>query len=459
MHLLRFHLHRSTVQVLAGSVLGLLLFITGVAAGFIQMPEDPVWAAARYAGVCLAVLFLSASVRVHFLWASLTGGPIASTGGTSTVRLWPYQAAWGLGLCVACLVAVLAVAVGSHASRLRGASMGYDPSELMAVPLRFPPQEEAGDSHYPMLQIMRTELASLLGMARVEAVDMPPWRFEGFAFLDVDDGSTGLVMKASAGFLPLIGVARMTGRGFLEAEERSARVAVIQEPNADAQSFWKTKFDVVGELRGLKLGTHAPHERAVTVLPIGGNSPFGGSSWTDIDLVFKTAWDIDRHKVSEAVAKFRRMFPEVAVGEPIAIDDIYALAQRPVHRLARLLMAASVVGAFLILTITATVAATSLQAQRRELAIRSALGASSSVLLRTLVGNISPWMLLAGLAATGAALASEHLVGAYVVDWTPLEAVRVVGLVVIILATALSIISGLFAKGLRNQALSTELTP
>lgn len=459
MHLLRLHLRRSAMQVLAGAALGLFLFVAGVATGFIQTPEDPAWTAARYAGVCLAVLLLSASVRSHFLLASVKAGAIASTSGTSTVSLWPYLGAWALGLCVACLVAVLTVAVGSHASRLSETSVGYDPDGLMTVPLRFPPKAENGDGHYPILQRMRTELASLLGMARVEAADMPPWRFEGFAFLDVDDGSTGLLMKVSAGFLPLIGVAQMTGRGFLEAEERSAQAAVIQEPNADAQSFWKTKFDVIGELRGLKLGTQAPHERAVAVLPIGGNSLFGSQPWTNVDLVFKSAWDIDRRKVSEAVAKLRRMFPEVAVGEPIAVDEIYALAQRPVHRLTRLLMAASIVGGFLILTITATAAATLLQAQRRELAIRSALGATSPLLVRTLVRNITPWMMLAGVAAIVTALASERLIGAYVVGWTPLETVRVVGLITVILSLALSGIAALFASGLRNQALNAELAP
>jgi hypothetical protein len=401
---------RTATAVASAGLLAAVLFETLVAAGFVQSPVDRIGALGMFLALVGIAAGASAALRAVSSLAGLRGANPSASGSRITSSTWPYLIAWATGLGLAMLVSSLAVSLLWFAQRLDRIDPGFQAAGLHAVSIRPVDPEPDAVASYRQLQPARAGLAEALDLPKIEAACVPPWRLAGHAFLDDDDGSTGLVMPVTAGFLELIGARLARGAHFPEGSERDAQRVLIQTGGDSEREPWHRVHTVLGETEGLLVGTYAPEPRSILFRPI------GDLACDDIDLVYRSP-RLSTSETRRRMDELHQRMPQFAWSEPQAVDALYRDARSGVRRLSGLMLGVSAVGLMLMLVLSATLAAALEAVQRRETAVRMALGASSVRMARRAVLRSLLWCTPAAVAALLSLAAVNGLMRAYVLGW------------------------------------------
>ncbi len=401
---------KTCIPVAASGVLAAVLCAALVAGGAVQPPDAPVLTLGGYAVLVAGTALASAALRAGASWWALRAPGGTSGGARITTPIWPYLLAWAVGLYLAMLVSALAASVIWFTQRLDRIDPGFQADGLYAVSVR---RAGAADGTADdIVQRARAGLADAFGVTAVEAACVPPWRFSGFSFLDEDDGSTGLVMPVTAGFLQLIGARMAHGSPFPPGSDRDSHLALIQVQRSEEREQWRRVYSVLGETQGLRVGAYAPSLRSILFRPM------AALDCEDVELVFRhPGWSLPER--IRGMAELRQRMPALAWSDPTSVLQVYRQARSGVRQLSRLLVAVSAVGLMLMFALSGTLVVALAAAQRRETAVRMALGASygriaSGVMLRSLA-----WCVPAVLAAAASLFAAHGLMKAFLLDWLP----------------------------------------
>jgi putative ABC transport system permease protein len=228
----------------------------------------------------------------------------------------------------------------------------------------------------------------------------------------------------TADFFPVLGVAPLLGRAFTREQEADgrARVAVI------SYGLWQRRFGSAADVIGRSIPGQLGDLEIVGVMPPGFAYPVGAVRPTDVWIpsVFRPEERVrgndfayrlevigrlrDGMSMAAARARMDRITADLAAETPRWFEDRVASVERLDDHLTRgvrtwLLLLLAAVGCVLLIACVnlANLMLVRASARRRELAIRSALGASRSDLARILL--IEALVLSLGGTALGVALA------------------------------------------------------
>lgn len=397
--------------VIAAAALGLLLHVTLIHIGVFGSGAASGPVPAGYPVLAASAALLACILRsVISLGAFREGGGVGQVGSNFSARLWPFLAVWAFGFFIGSFALVMTLALSTHSARQAELQLGFQAEGLFAIPVRFATPPNSAEQFLADVNRARAAISRVLPQARTAAACTPPWRFEGFGFLENDDGSTGLMMPVSDGFLGLVGADLRGGRDLVEGDMSSTQIAIAQTGSADELRLWKARHSVVGQVASLRVGTLDPKLRSVLFQPLAQHT------CQDFDLAFRLP-SVKASQLLQASQAVQLDLAGVAVGLAHPVQDVYRNAHGPVNRLRDLFAAAALVGFGLTLLLTAVVWSALLAAQRREIAIRAALGAAPARLVRHMLQTVLRWAAPVVLAVLLTNIAVQQILSAYIVNW------------------------------------------
>jgi len=412
-------------RVLWPAVLAAVAYCAAVQIGWFRPADAAVLLVRDYLGLVALVGLGCVWLRQHLLAGSLKGSAGSMLTTQFTARIWPYLAVWAGGFLLAAFALCMALALGVHVRRQQQIDVGFERSGLWVIPVRLPQKPDAAAPVQADFARARNALQLARPGLQIAAACDPPWRFEGFAFLDHDDGSTALGMPITDGFLPMLGVIE-DGRDLRPDEALSNRAALSLGFLPGEIAVFERLHDFVGRVGALRLGVFDPRPRKVLF------QPFAPALCQQFDLLLRG----ERLSAAE-LARLRNLvpgvYPDAAIGEPQAVTQIYRQALAPVDRLYALFAGAGLSGMLLCYALSAVVWAALFAALRREWAIRAALGASPWRLLRHTLWRVLAWALPSVVLLVLIGSAAQRGLGAWILGWQPLSVPAMLALTLLLL--------------------------
>ncbi|HEV2198080.1 MAG TPA: ABC transporter permease [Candidatus Acidoferrum sp.] len=242
------------------------------------------------------------------------------------------------------------------------------------------------------------------------------------------------VVNASASLFFMLGTPPQLGRAFLPEEDRFGAPKVVLL----SDSFWKSKFGADPKILGRTIQLDAVPYQVVGVMPADFNSPPFSATQMWIPLALRPeAYTADRG------GKYLNMLGRLAPG--VTLETANAMLATVGHRLAAqhpdeypeatgwhfsiepmlaertkdvrkwLLLAFGAVVCVLLIACTNVSGLLLVRAsvRRRELAVRSALGASSGRLVRQILTETALFVVMGCVAGVGLAITLLHLINTY----------------------------------------------
>jgi predicted permease len=239
---------------------------------------------------------------------------------------------------------------------------------------------------------------------------MAAFRPQGFTLTGGAEPERIIGARVSADLFPLLGVAPALGRAFLPEEDQlgGSRAVIL------SHGLWQRRFDSDATLIGKSLALDGENFTVVGVMPPGfqfppqslqnelwANVPFDANDlnrrgWRPVGVIARLKSGVNLDQANAELKAIAGRFP--ASG---AVPSAYAvsLQEQVVGRVRRALLVMFGAVSFVLLIACANVANLSLSqaaARQRELAIRAAVGASRSRLIRQLFVESLPLALLGG---------------------------------------------------------------
>ncbi|MGD9582400.1 MAG: hypothetical protein AB7V26_01840 [Lysobacterales bacterium] len=412
-------------RVLLPALLAAIAYLIAMWSGWVGPPDSAAGLIGDYLGLVAVVALGAVGLRLRLLSSSLAASPGSMLSSQFSGRIWPYLAVWAGGFLLASFAMCMAVALGAHLRRQQQIDVGFQRSGLWVIPVRLARQPDVAAPVQSDFARARNALQLAWPGLPVAAACDPPWRFEGFTFLDHDDGSTALGMPISDGFLPMLGVLE-NGRDLRPDEALSSRAALSLGLLPSEIAVFERLHDFVGRVGALRLGVFDPRPRKVLF------QPFAPARCQQFDLVLR-----DEHLSAAGLARLRNLvsgvYPDAAIGEPRAVVELYRQALAPLDRLYALFAGAGLSGVLLCYALSAVVWAALLAALRRDWAIRAALGASPWRLLWHTLRRVLAWALPSTILLVLLAGAVQRGLGAWILGWQPLPVAVMFALALLLL--------------------------
>jgi len=414
--------------------------------------------------VTLAAVVLFGVVPALIASSGDLGSPLrydARAGSETRARRRMRQALVASQVALALVMLAGAGLLGRSLDRLQGIALGYDPEHLSMLSLAFPPSvynDPTGKFDQARVNAVADALTpayrAIPGVTAVTPALVPPFFGTGVFVARLDlEGQTPEEMKANS-FFPIeaggaeyfrvYGIPILRGRGFTNGDDdKSELVAVVSEAAAKRiwpdenpigkrvriwnpdSTKWRTVVGVAGDI----------HYRTLRESTAEVYLPWKQSYWQGY---FAIRTNTDLANVLPALRRATaETNPLVTLWKADAMDDLLAqpLAQ---PRLSATLLAGF---AFVSLLLAAIglygVMASSVRASRRELGVRSALGASPGRLRRGVLGEA---LLVTGVGAfvgLAAALASSRLLASLLYEVSPADPVVMIGAAAVLVVVAL----------------------
>lgn len=397
----------SRIQLCAAAAAVLAFLLTVNIAGIAFAPDAWVPMTSAFLVLVAAQIGFATMSLQRNSRRAMVGSARSTEGLAFSGSMRPYFMMWALGLAVSGAGFALSLQMASHVRSLQSADPGYDPENLWVVAARMEgdlsPEEVLG--RYATIEQQTREVSSFQGVA---IACLPPWRFDGFSMLDIDDGSTGLSVSVSRDFFRTIGVRKYTGE-LLNPSVSTGSIALQASSSEEAASYGSL-FSVIGHSEGVLVGTRSLAKRTIVYLPLGSQRCDG------FDLIVKAPAS-DLKLLSRLVRSLRASFQDTAFDEPVQVQQLFADARAPMLRIANLLLVACGVALILQVALSMALIVTMFAAQRREVAIRIAMGLTLPSLAIYLTGRLGVWAVPAVLLGSVIAHSGSGLFNAIIVDW------------------------------------------
>ena len=375
-------------------------------------------------GACCAVLLWMATLGTAPAWANrklnpAQAGDLASRGQTRAVRLGPFVLAEIAAAVVVMVAAGLMVRTFAH---LQAIDRGFRPANLAVVPLMIP-EDRYPDalSRVALYRDLVARIEALPGVVSATSLHMLPGTghgglsarnvFEGQTTEEARNDPYGTFDPVMPTYFQTLGVPIREGRAFTEADSRdAARVAIVSE--SVAERYWPGESGV-----GKRLKFDSDSSEWITVVGVAGETRYRELTrpwltvyfpadqffyYRPISIVVRSAASATAIVPSVRTA-IREREPGAAIHAVETMDSILA------NRLARERTTFAVMSLFAAITLVLAIVGVygtlsyDVGQRRRELAVRSALGASPVRLFRGVMQRSAG--LGAGGAVVGLALA------------------------------------------------------
>ena len=407
-----------------GGILGMFVARTGIAAwrafgpsGFPRAGEIVLdghvltFAIALSAAVTLVCGAVPAGMAVHHVADAIRGASRSVTGSRRDGRVRRVFVVVQIGGA-----AVLLVCMGLAArafSRLEQADPGFTPDHALTVQLSLPPARYAErEAILRLYDALRIQLSGVQGVRSAGAVSLLP--LSGLlssidiAFPDrpappPDEVPQAHYRIASAGYFSAAGIGIIDGRAFTEGDHlRGAPVAIVSR--SLAERHWPRER-AVGKYLQVVQGSPAPPLQVVGVVKDVKQFTVDGAATADLyvlleqvpasqvsALVARMYWvirtDVDpRRLVADVRRAVRAVDAEIAASSVRSLDEVLAASLGGRRAGVWLLEAFGQIAMLLAAVGVYAVTAFAADARRREMAIRSAFGASERDLISLVVAT------------------------------------------------------------------------
>lgn len=408
--------------------------------------ELPTPSLALTCALCLAAVWF-ARCMLAAVWQR---GPLnaSAASAASTVRLWPYLLAWSA--CLAVIVASLGVALSieRHLRHVESLKLGYEPRGLHVVGITVG-KDVQGDADLGDLQMAVLSAARATASAHpTTLICNPPWDYDDTRALgdSMGPGGANVLIGAGPDVLDVLKLARRQGRDFALADMGGVRRSINQYTAGAAPGVFERKFIAVGEIGDLHLGSLLPALRTLSIVPI---STIGCNEFS----VLVRLRDADARVSRELADGLRQRFPRLAVQDAVEAYDDILRDRAPLYRLLHVAGLGGIVGIVLLVALGGAFVAAYFSAQRRELAIRQALGESPLQASIAVIKRLSRWSLASIAAALLGYLFAISAFRSLVVDF------HGVGIVALTLGGAAIAVAGVLGMALfvRQRASTLPL--
>lgn len=291
--------------------------------------------------------------------------------------------------------------------KLVGVDLGFDPSNLLVVPVGFPPRENASADAYRQFYSATLERLRTMSGVRAAALSngVPPFGVMSSALeipgIAVRPQSLAMVVFCSDGFIGTIGVPLVRGRELSALDvQQLHHVAVVNETLAkkhfgDREPLGRTirlprlstlpvpvpdpTFEIVGVVRDVS--NAGPREAPAPQVLI----PFGFRGPTGLMFVLRTS--IDPHSLVSGVReRIQAIDRQAAIIEPTTLEEGMRRAFYARPRFSLLILGIFACTGILLLAFGIYgVLAYTVSEQTREIAIRMALGGERGYVIRIVV--------------------------------------------------------------------------
>lgn len=328
------------------------------------------------------------------------------TGDRCSAPLAPYLALWTFGLSLALLFATLGGAACWGLWRDLSLQLGYQPRGLVSVSFRLEPEAStasAGAGRWP-LQRQILQAAQELGYSKSTLLCPAPWEFSSHADILGDDHHVGLLLGAGPNFLATLQVLNVSGRDFTTADMTQSGSRIEQGDDLTLQQMSAMGGERIARIHGLLLGAASPQLRHFSA------SPISQIECDDFSLLLRGGAPHDQ-ALAQLTESLRKRFPSLAVSPAQEVNESIWRARLPAIQLATLLGLTALLAAALQLVFASALAVAFFESNRRELAIRLALGLSPAAATRALLSRLARWSAPAiALTSLTVGLLDSHLV-------------------------------------------------
>lgn len=362
--------------------------------------------------------------------------------------------AWVLGIVLSSVAAASALSVHRHVQALEAAPLGMNLEGVWVVPVRFPKDlaanaGEVAESVGAMISRLESTYPSMIAGATC----LPPWRFDGFAFIEGGDEDTGLTSLISDGVLRILDVQSGELPGFQLGPGANPKAMVLQARTDQERQTYRRFFNVEREVAGVRVGTYSPVIRTITFRPL------GSLPCQDMDLVFRADFGatIDTAAIQGMVS---RGFPSSAVGSAKRVADIYSESRAHITELRTMLGALLVVAIALQAALTIALAINLAATRAKSLAVRFALGCTARRAATELLLSVAPWAAVATVLVLLGVAALDRILASAVVDWTGMSALGagfiVIGLTMLSAAALILPVLDIHSRGGAVRLLGSQ---
>ena len=424
-------LTESMILALAGGVLGIGLAVLGIKGTAATVPLEVQQYIPGFGAIVLDVRAMAVAAVVAMLAGLIFGLAPALTGSSVDVnsalkdagpsesrrsRLRTLRHALVVGEIALALMLVTGAALMSTTfRRMSVADPGFRTARVLTASVTLPEADYASDtSIVNFWDRLRESVAAEPGVAAAGVTSVLPMSWndararlyrEGEAPDRPEDAPTAGFRRVSAGYLGALGVPVVQGRSFADADRAGApAVIVLSEtaarrllPGRDAvgqrlviRSRVVDVIGVVGDVRANPLTSDSP--TSVVYVPL--------SQWPirSASVVLRTHGDDPTGQTAALQRAIARLDSRLAAGEVATMERVIETVTSPQSATAQMLLASAFIALVMAAVGTYGVMAYTVMRRRREMGLRVALGATTSTVVRHVMGGA------ARLAATGVAL-------------------------------------------------------